>query len=97
MTDTHRKRKFAGPRIQELKQVDQDPAKHGHKPKPREYVLTSYEQKIIINKRVATYPSRKARDQAKLVIQKAADASNHGRSRWHDKYEISVWFEESEL
>ena len=94
MTDLHSKRKYAGMTLQEKRQIDQNPAKHGSKAKLREYHLTTYQQKIIIYKDTAKYPTRKARDQAKLAAQKKTDAANIGRSKWYHKYETNVWFEE---
>jgi hypothetical protein len=96
MTDSHRKRKYAGPTIQERRKLDQDPAKHGSKPKPREYGLVTYEQRLYVHKRTAWYPTSKAREQAMAAARKQAAAATASRfnQRWYDKYEVTVTFQE---
>ncbi len=94
MTSMSRKRKFAGPRVQELKQVDQDPAKHGNKPKPREYVLHTITNISYYTQVTTRYPSKAAREQAMRDARKKNELRNKSERpwSWYKDYKSEVEF-----
>ncbi len=98
MTDSFSKRKWAGEPIKDKKKVVPEPPKHGHKAKPKAYVLTAVETTVTEREYTMRYPSRAARDQAKADILKKARASvaHHRGYSWYRNYERTFKFEESE-
>lgn len=98
MTDARNKRKWAGEPIADKRKVVPEPPKHGHKPKPKVYLLKVVETTTTEYEYTLRYPTRKARDQAKADAQKKAEAHNVGRRSFsfYRKAHRTVDFEESE-
>lgn len=71
-------RKYDGPPVREIRQVDQEPLKVPPHKKPRTYVLTTIETTVTIRKRVERFVSKAAREQAR----KAHERKKVERSRW---------------
>ena len=96
MTSSFRKRKFAGEPIKDKKKNVPEPPKHGHKPKPREYVLKVRKHVSYYHDMVCRYPTKAARAQAIADHKKKADSENTVRQGWRNNYRVEVEFVESE-
>lgn len=70
MTISYGKRKFAGPRVQELRKVDQDPIRVPPHKKPKVWRLTVEWEETTRWTRTKAFTSRAARDEAKVRIQR---------------------------
>jgi hypothetical protein len=101
MSYLHGKRKYAGPTVQELRKVDQDPARLPPHKKPRTYVLKVISRTVSEYEETHKYPSRAARDQAKAAIIKQ-DRENEKRRTWRQNWrghrsKTERVFEESDI
>lgn len=70
MTDSHSKRKYAGPPVRELRKVDQDPARLPPHKKPRNYKLTVTWTTTRTWSRERVFTSKAARDEARRRIER---------------------------
>ena len=98
MTDSHRKRKWAGEPVKDKRKVVPEPPKHGKKAAPRVYALHSTTFERIVRTRVQRYPTAKARDQAREAYRKRVALDEQRRRSYckpPDSYELSVTFAES--
>lgn len=98
MTNSHSKRKWAGEPIKDKRKVVPEPPKHGHKAKPKAYLLKVVETTTTEYEYTMRYPTRKAREQAKADAQKKVESTNTARRSYnfYRKSFKTVDFEESE-
>jgi len=66
MTDSHRKRRFAGMRVQEKRLIDQDPLRVPPHKKPRKYRLEIEWTEVQTIRYTQEFTSKDAREQAKI-------------------------------
>ena len=70
MTNAFSKRKYAGPKVQELRKIDQDPMRLPPHKKPKVWTLTVEWEETTTWTRTKAFTSRAARDEAKARIQR---------------------------
>jgi hypothetical protein len=103
MTSSFGKRKYAGPRPQELRQIDQDPMRLPPHKKPKVWTLTVEWEETTAWTRTREFTSRAARDEAKSRIQRAfaerekREATKTARPyRYWDKRAVFAEFDDLE-